>query len=53
MQVNKHLFNSQSNINNMLIEHFNYSIKDINSYEELTDEEKKICPKELFDQITT
>lgn len=37
---------------NMLLKHFQYSIKDINSYEELTEEEKKICSKELFNKLT-
>ena len=35
---------------NMLLKHFQYSIKDINSYEELTEEEKKICSKERFNK---
>lgn len=36
----------------MLIDHFNYSIKDINSYDELTDDEKMIIDKELFYKVT-
>lgn len=44
--------NYLSAVFNMLLKHFQYSIKDINSYEELTEEEKKICPKELFTEIT-
>ena len=36
----------------MLVNHFGYSIKDINSYNELTDEEKEIIPKNLFERIT-
>ena len=36
---------------NMLLEHFKYSIKDINSYEELTSEEKEIIPDWLFEAI--
>lgn len=36
----------------MLLEHFEYSIKDINSYEELTKDEKNIIPRDLFDSIT-
>lgn len=35
----------------MLLEHFKYSIKDINSYEELTSEEKEIIPDWLFEAI--
>lgn len=33
---------------NMLIDHFNYSINDIQSYDELTETEKSICPKDVF-----
>lgn len=36
----------------ILLEHFKYSIKDINSYEELTEEEKEIVPDWLFEAIT-
>ncbi len=36
---------------NSLIEHLAYSIADIDSYEELTDSEKKILPKEIFDKL--
>lgn len=32
--------------------HFNYSIKDIDSYEDLTQEEKGIISKPLFQRIT-
>lgn len=42
-----------SEVLKMLIDHFNYSIKDINSYNELTEEEKKIIDRELFYSITT
>lgn len=35
-----------------LIDHFNYSIKDINSYDDLTDEEK-IIDRDLFHNITS
>lgn len=45
--------NYLSDIFNMLLDHFQYSIKDIDSYEELTEEEKKICPKELFNELTS
>ena len=34
-----------------IIAHFEYSIKDINSYEELTKKEKSIISKEIFDDI--
>lgn len=36
----------------ILLEHFKYSIKDIKSYEELTEEEKEIVPDWLFKAIT-
>jgi hypothetical protein len=36
----------------MLVKHFNYSIRDINSYDELTEEEKKFIDKDLFNKIT-
>ena len=35
-----------------LKDNFEYSIKDINSYDELTDREKEIIDKELFESIT-
>lgn len=35
----------------MLIDHFNYSIKDIDSYEELTTEEKMIISKDTWNKI--
>lgn len=35
----------------MLIDHFNYSVRDINSYNELTDEEKLFISEETFNKI--
>lgn len=35
----------------ILINHFNYSIADINSYDELTDKEKKFISKKIWDKI--
>lgn len=32
----------------VLLEHFKYSINDINSYDELTAEEKSIIPRDIF-----
>ena len=32
----------------VLVEHFQYSVSDINSYEELTAKEKEIISKEIF-----
>lgn len=36
-----------------LLNHFNYSIKDINNYNELTSEEKKLISEELFNKFCT
>lgn len=36
----------------LLWDHFNYSIKDINYWEDLTLEEKSFIDKELFQNIT-
>lgn len=36
-----------------LIKHFEYSIKDINSYDELTDEEKQFISSDMFRLLTT
>lgn len=56
MEVNKLLFKADVKIPiefyYMLLRHFQYSIKDINSYDELTKEEKSIIPKSVFDYIT-
>lgn len=35
----------------VLINHFNYSMSDIKSYEELTDKEKKFIPRKIWDKI--
>ena len=35
----------------VLYKHLAYSFKDINSYNELTEEEKKIIPKEMFEYL--
>lgn len=35
-----------------LYKHLSYSFKDIDSYDELTKEEKKIIPKEMFEYLT-
>lgn len=34
-----------------LIDHFKYSVKDINSYSELTDEEKDIISEDTWNKI--
>lgn len=41
-----------SEVISMLVNHFNYSIADINSYDELTDKEKKFISKKIWDKIT-
>lgn len=43
---------SELELLNLLYKHLKYSFKDINSYDELTEEEKKIFPKELFEYLT-
>lgn len=35
----------------ILINHFNYSMKDLKSYDELTDREKKFIPEKIWDKI--
>lgn len=35
-----------------LIDHFKYSIKDINDYSELTDEERNLISEDTWDKIT-
>lgn len=34
-----------------LVTHFQYSIEDIESYDELTEQEQNLIPKETFDRI--
>lgn len=36
---------------NMLVNHFNYSMRQLNSYDELTDTEKKFIPKKIWDKV--
>ena len=43
---------SETQLLNVLYKHLIYSFKDINSYDELTEEEKKIIPKEMFEYLT-
>lgn len=55
MKLGISFINAEDNMNylhRILLAHFEYSIKDINSYEELTDEEKQIIPEEVFNLIT-
>lgn len=53
MKINPKLFTEECSyeIYHMLLNHFQYSIKDIEFYDELTDGEKEIISEELFDQI--
>ena len=53
-EVDPNLFTNDEilQIYDMLVNHFGYSIKDINSYDELTDKEKEIISKNLFERIT-
>lgn len=43
--------NLQQDVLFMLVDHFNYSVKDINSYNELTDEEKRIISEDTWNRI--
>lgn len=55
MEINKLLFKPIKvpvEFYYMLLRHLQYSIKDIESYDELTEEEKKIIPKNIFEYIT-
>jgi len=54
MKINPILYNKNydNELITMLLKHFQYSIKDINSYDELTAEEKRIISKDLFNSIT-
>lgn len=38
-------------VQSILINHFNYSMKEINDYNELTDREKKFISKKIWDKI--
>ena len=53
MNIDKSLFEEKCyyEIYHTLLKHFQYSIKDINSYDELTSEEKEIIPERIFNQI--
>lgn len=53
MNIDKNLFEERCyyEIYHILLKHFQYSIKDISSYEELTSEEKEIIPERIFNQI--
>lgn len=54
MKINASLYNDvrDNSLVTMLLNHFQYSIEDINSYDELTYKEKEIISKDLFDFIT-
>lgn len=54
MKINPTLYNKDydNELITMLLNHFQYSIKDINSYDELTAEEKQIISEDLFNSIT-
>ena len=53
MEINDEWFekNCYSEIQRALFKHFQYSIKDIDSYDELTKEEKEIFPKDIFENL--
>lgn len=50
--INNEITGASHEIINALLEHLAYSIADIQSWDELTDAEKKIMPKEIFKKLT-
>lgn len=50
--INNEIAGASHETINALLEHFAYSIADIQSWDELTDAEKKIMPKEVFEKLT-
>lgn len=54
MKINPELFTEECSyeIYHMLLNYFQYSIKDIDSYDDLIKKEKEIISEELFNQIT-
>lgn len=50
--INNEIAGASHETINALLEHFAYSIADIQSWDELTDAEKKIMPKEIFEKLT-
>jgi hypothetical protein len=57
MFLNKELLRDTSETFYMLVEilvkHFDYSMRDIHSYEDLTEAEKEIIPEEIFNELLT
>ena len=49
--VKEDIKNGNDEILNALVEHFAYSVADIDSYDELTEFEKNTIPKNTFDKI--
>ena len=49
--VKEDIKNGNDEILNALVEHFAYSVADIESYDELTELEKNTIPKSTFDKI--
>lgn len=50
--INNEIAGASHETINALLEHFAYSIADIQSWDELTYAEKKIVPKEIFEKLT-
>jgi len=50
--INNEIAGDSYEIINALLEHLAYSIADIQSWDELTDAEKKVMPKEIFKKLT-
>lgn len=56
MKVKNNITSSREELDKFkafLLNHLNYSIKDINSYNELTSEEKSLISEELFNKFCT
>lgn len=54
MKINPIIYNENldDKIIKVLLKHFQYSIKDIKSYNELTNSEKNIISKDVFNYLT-
>lgn len=51
MKTNLNVNNLDADVLFALIDHFNYSIADINSYDELTEKEKMIISEDTWNKI--
>lgn len=51
MKIDKSKLMVSPDVTDILADHLNYSIADITSYEELTDSEKEVIPREWFESV--